>query len=30
MGAIKGSHDDLVMALCLSIVGIKNGLWYPF
>ncbi len=29
MGAIIGSHDDLVMALCLSIVGMKNGLWYP-
>ena len=30
MGAISGSHDDLVMALCLAIVGMKNGLWYPF
>lgn len=30
MGAIKGSHDDLVMALCLAIVGMKNGLWYIF
>ena len=30
MGAIKGEHDDLVMALCLCIVGIKNGFWYPF
>lgn len=30
MGAITGSHDDLVMALCLAIVGMKNGLWYPF
>ncbi len=30
MGAIIGSHDDLVMALCLSIVGMKNGVWYPF
>jgi ribosomal RNA small subunit methyltransferase A len=30
MGAIRGSHDDLVMALCLAIVGLKSGLWYPF
>lgn len=30
MGAISGSHDDLVMGLCLAIVGMKNALWYPF
>ncbi len=30
MGAMVGSHDDLVMAFCLCIVGIKNGFWYPF
>lgn len=30
MGAISGSHDDLVMGLCLCIQGMKNGLWYPF
>ena len=30
MGAISGQHDDLVMALCLAIVGLKSGIWYPF
>ena len=30
MGAITGQHDDLVMGLCLAIVGLKNGVWYPF
>lgn len=30
MGAIRGQNDDLVMALCLCIVGMKNGIWYPF
>lgn len=30
MGAVIGSHDDLVMALCFAIVGLKNGFWYPF
>lgn len=30
MGAISGQHDDLVMGLCLAIVGMKNGVWYPF
>lgn len=30
MGAISGSHDDLVMALCLAIVGVKFPYWYPF
>lgn len=31
MGAISGSHDDLVMATALCIVGLKNSqLWYPF
>ena len=30
MGAIRGSHDDLVLGLCLAIVGLKSGLWYPF
>lgn len=30
MGAISGSHDDLIMGLCLAIVGMKNGVWYPF
>lgn len=30
MGAINGSHDDLVMALCLTIAGIKANIWYPF
>ena len=30
MGAVTGSHDDLVMAFCLCIVGMKNGFWYPF
>lgn len=30
MGAVKGSHDDLVMGLCLGIQGMKNGFWYPF
>ena len=30
MGAISGQHDDLVMGLCLAIVGLKSGIWYPF
>lgn len=30
MGAVIGDHDDLVMATCLAIVGMKNGYWYPF
>ncbi|MDF2544256.1 MAG: Terminase-like family [Herbinix sp.] len=30
MGAVSGSHDDLVMALCLAIVGIKSYNYYPF
>lgn len=30
MGAISGSHDDLIMATALAIVGLKNGVWYPF
>lgn len=30
MSAVNGSHDDLVMALCLCIQGIKGGLWYNF
>lgn len=30
MGAVIGTHDDLVMATCLAIVGMKNGFWYPF
>lgn len=30
MGAVSGSHDDLIMGLCLCIQGMKNGFWYPF
>lgn len=30
MGAISGQHDDLVMGLCLAIVGVKSNIWYPF
>ena len=30
MSAPPGYHDDLVMALCLCIVGLKKGYWYPF
>lgn len=30
MGAISGQHDDLVMGLCLAIVGLKSNIWYPF
>lgn len=31
MGAIVGSHDDLIMATALAIVGLKSsGIWYPF
>lgn len=30
MSAVSGSHDDLVMGLCLCIQGMKNNLWYPF
>ena len=30
MAAIRGNHDDLVMGLCLAIVGLKSGLWYPW
>lgn len=31
MGAISGSHDDLIMATALAIVGLKSsGIWYPF
>ncbi|MDF2844056.1 MAG: Terminase-like family [Herbinix sp.] len=30
MGAISGSHDDLVMAFVLAIVGMKYPYWYPF
>lgn len=29
MGAVNGSHDDLVMALCLAITGMKTY-YYPF
>lgn len=28
MGAVVGSHDDLVSALWLAIQGCKSGLWY--
>lgn len=30
MGAISGSHDDLVIAMALAIVGMKNSFWYNF
>jgi hypothetical protein len=30
MGAISGSHDDLVMGTALGIVGLKSNVWYPF
>jgi len=30
MGAMSGSHDDLTMATCLCIAGMKLGFYYPF
>lgn len=30
MGAVTGSHDDLTMATCLCIAGMKLGIYYPF
>lgn len=28
MGAIRGSHDDTIMALCLALEGFATGIWY--
>lgn len=29
-GAMSSWHDDLIMALCLAIVGLKSGKWYKW